>query len=184
MIITYLDDKFIDEECNVVGLDPALPYDCAILEGRFKPPAIPLTFDDIEPGDIIWCKVFQENAEYSNLDHETRPFLVLSKNYDMVYGIQITHKPAYTLIDYAVPIENFTRCGLYTYSYLMPNMVRGVPYRWIERKIGRITQEVKDDLIEKLREFKNYDPNDPKYSNCKILDRLDRTLENVYKIVV
>ena len=181
MIISYLESYLMDEAFDMLGLDVELPYEVELTEGRFIPPDTPVTFNDVTPGDIFWAKVYQENAQFKNLEHEVRPFLIISKSASKVYGVQITHRPSPTMGDLAVPIENFSMCGLPRFSYIMPNMIRGVYYHWLSGKIGHITPEVRQDLIDKLKDFKS--ETNPTYQTIPIRDRLDQTIENVYKIV-
>lgn len=133
----------------------------------------------VQRGDIVLAEVYQEGPN-RNIAHRIRPFLVTYATMNYAYGFQITHSNPASLVNYRVEIPNYTSCGLGHPSAFMTNMVRGVATQRIIRRIGHITEEQKQALVNKLYEIR--DNKDGLYSECLLNDRLDITIENVWRI--
>lgn len=134
---------------------------------------------DIHSGDIVLASVYQEGQD-RNLAHQIRPFLVIYVNAYMVYGFQLTTSSPNSLINYLVEIPNWENAGLIRQSKLLVNMVRGVPQQHVLRHIGHITAEQRRALLDKLYEIR--ENNEGLYDDCLLNDRLDITIENVWRI--
>lgn len=189
MFIKYLSNLNLEsdlhEDYDAPGLDAELPWEFDLDEATaLADPSADLytvSPEDVEIGDIFWAEVYQEVSKFVNLDHSLRPFLVISKGYNRVYGFQLTHKAPYSLQDCAVPVEDFSKCGLKSFGYILTNMIRGVNYDRIHDKAGHISEDTKTLLLDKLYDMRKN--SDEKYSQLPIIDRLDQTIENVYKII-
>lgn len=192
MLINYLLDidpnnsnPYLFEDYDAPGLDPEMPWD-DLDESMLTYPQYEETDylgpDTLKAGDIVSADVFQDRTEYVNLDHLGRPFLIISVSYSRVFGLQLSSKPARSLADGAVPLDDFKSMGLKRFGYIMTNMERGVDYKYINYKIGHISPETKDRLLAKLKEIKA-NKNDA-YSEYPILDRIDSVLEKVHRIIV
>jgi hypothetical protein len=134
---------------------------------------------DVQSGDIVLASVYQE-GQGRNLAHQTRPFLVTYVNAYMAYGFQLTTSSPNSLINYLVEIPNWADAGLIRPSKILVNMVRGIQQQHLLRYIGHITVEQKQALLSKLYEIQ--ENRDGLYDDCLLTDRLDTTIENVWRI--
>lgn len=134
---------------------------------------------DVQSGDIILASVYQE-GQGRNFAHKIRPFLVIYANAYMVYGFQLTTSNPESLFNYLVELPNWAEAGLIRQSKLLVNMVRGIQQQHLLRYIGHITAEQKQVLLNKLCEIR--DNVDGVYTNCLLNDRIDMTIENVWRI--
>ena len=135
---------------------------------------------DFQIGDILLVKVHQDNVEKRNLDHLLRPFLVIHATARMVYGFQLTTSQPTTLLKYLVEVPNYAECGLNGPGRFVLNMVRGAEYFRLDRRIGHITAEQRQAILDKLYEIR--DNKDGAFDDCLLNDRLDVTIRNVAKI--
>lgn len=134
---------------------------------------------DVHAGDIVLASVYQEGFG-KNLDHQIRPFLVTYENASMVYGFQLTTSNPASLSKYLVDIPNWENAGLIRASKLLVNLVRGVPQQRLLRYIGHITAEQRQVLLDKLYEIK--ENREGIYDDCLLSDRIDMTIENIWRI--
>ena len=183
MIIKYFQMSDIHEDFDAPDLDLSIEWIDDLDETLTLADQTSVTqIEDVVPGDLFWAEVYQENKEHINLKHKVRPFLVVSRGNNRAYGFQLTHDPSSSLKSVAVPLEDFRSCGLPQFSYILPNMIRGVYYDKLKGKIGHLSAQARQDLVDKLHEIANNSDN--MYYNIPIRDRLNQTIENVYKIVV
>ena len=139
------------------------------------------TYDlDFQLGDILLVKVYQDNKDKQNLAHLVRPFLVIHATARMVYGFQLSTSDPATLRNYLVNIPNYADCGLNGPGKFVLNMVRGAEYFRLVKRIGHITAEQRQAILDKLYEIKAN--KDGLYDDCLLNDRLDVTIRNVAKI--
>lgn len=134
---------------------------------------------DVQCGDVVLASVYQEGPN-RNLSHQIRPFLVTYATMNYAYGFQISHANPASLVNYRVEIPDFAACGLRQPSAFMTNMVRGVAIQRIRYRIGHITEEQKQALLNKLYDIK--ENRDSVYTNCLLNDRIDFTIEKVEQI--
>ena len=134
---------------------------------------------DVQSGDIVLASVYQE-GQGRNPAHQVRPFLVTYANAYMVYGFQLTTSSPASLNSYLVEIPNWADAGLIRPSKVLVNMVRGIQQQHLVRYIGHITAEQRQSILNKLYEIK--DNVDGVYTNCLLNDRIDLTIENVWRI--
>jgi hypothetical protein len=134
---------------------------------------------DVQSGDIVLASVYQEGPN-RNREHQIRPFLVTYANAYMVYGFQLTTSSPASLNSYLVEIPNWADAGLIRPSKILVNMVRGIQQQHLLRYIGHITVEQRQALLSKLYEIK--DNVDGVYTDCLLNDRIDLTIENVWRI--
>ena len=135
---------------------------------------------DFQRGDILLAEVYQDGAK-KNYDHMIRPFLVIYANAYRVYGFQLTTSSPTSLLNYKVEIPNYAACGLNGPGSFMTNMLRGVDIQRLKRRIGHITEEQKQVLLNKLYDIR--DNKDGLYTDCPLSDRIDITIENVWRII-
>lgn len=136
---------------------------------------------DFDYGDILLASVYQENADPKNVQHKVRPFLVIYSNATRVYGFQLSTQRPVSLEKYVVEISNYADCGLERPCNFVMNLVRGVDYFRIVKRIGHITEEQKQAVLNKLYEiqenkngfFDDWSP-DP--------NRINATIRNVERI--
>ena len=135
---------------------------------------------DFQPGDILLAEVFQYGSSI-NLDHKIRPFLVVYSNAYRAYGFQLTTGHPTSLLNYIVEIPNYASCGLkYPSSFNMTSIV-SVELSRLIRRVGRITEEQKQVILDKLNELKG---------NLAELDtygwwtpeKIDQTISNLERI--
>ena len=134
---------------------------------------------DVHAGDIVLASVYQEGSG-RNLAHQTRPFLVTYENAYMVYGFQLTTSTPASLNNYLVEIPNWVDAGLIRPSKILVNMVRGIQQQYLLRYIGHITAEQRQALLDKLYEIR--ENREGLYDGSLLNDRLDMTIENVWRI--
>ena len=134
---------------------------------------------DVHPGDLVWASVYQE-GQGRNPEHQARPFLVIYANAYMVYGFQLTTSSPTSLANYLVELPNWQSVGLPRPSKALLNLVRGVRQQYLDSYIGHITAEQRQVILNKLYEIQ--DDVDGIYANCLLNDRLDMTIENVWRI--
>lgn len=134
---------------------------------------------DVHAGDIVLASVYQE-GQGINLAHQTRPFLITYANAYMVYGFQLTTSTPTSLSNYLVEMPNWADAGLIRPSKILVNMVRGIQQQHLLRYIGHITAEQRQALLNKLYEIR--DNVNGLYTNCLLNDRIDLTIENVWRI--
>ena len=135
---------------------------------------------DFQRGDILLAEVYQDGIK-KNYEHIVRPFLVIHANAYRAYGFQLTTSSPASLLNYKVEIPNYAACGLNGPSSFMTNMLRGVDIQRLKRRIGHITEEQKQALLNKLYDIR--DNKDSLYTDCPLSDRIDITIENVWRIV-
>lgn len=169
------------------GLDPNLEWDeeeyyldllsdeTADIEEAYGADAV-----DFQRGDILLAEVYQEGPN-RNDEHKVRPFLVIYANAYRVYGFQLTTSSPASLLNYKVEIPNYAACGLNGPGSFMTNMLRGVDIQRLKRRIGHITEEQKQVLLNKLYDIR--DNADGLYTDCPLRDRIDITIENVWRII-
>ena len=168
------------------GLDPSLEwseedkYLELIVGNKEVEEAYGVDQVDFQRGDILLASVYQEGRN-KNLDHLVRPFVVIYANAYRVYGFQLSTTCPSNLIKYSVEIPNHTMCGLRQPSRFTVNMIRGVDIQRLQRRIGHITEEQKQVLLNKLFEIK--ENKDNQYTDCLLNDRIDITIENVERII-
>lgn len=135
---------------------------------------------DFQCGDILIADLFQYGSNI-NLDHVRRPLLVIYANAYRVYGFQLTTGHPVTLMSYLVEIPNYTDCNLrYPSSFNTSSVVSIERFRLVHR-IGHITTEQKQAILDKLHELKN---------NLEALDsygwwtqeKIDQTITNLDRI--
>lgn len=134
---------------------------------------------DFQRGDILLAEVYQEGPN-RNYEHRVRPFLAIYANAYRVYGFQLTTSSPASLLNYKVEIPNYAACGLNGPGSFMTNMLRGVDIQRLKRRIGHITEEQKQVLLNKLYDIR--DNVDGLYTDCPLNDRIDITIENVWRI--
>ena len=135
---------------------------------------------DFQCGDILIASVYQENKAKNNLKHLLRPFLVIYANARMVYGFQLGTQLPRSLLKYIVEIPNYADCGLNGPGNFFLNMVRGVEYNRLVKRVGHITEEQKQVILNKLYEIQ--ENKDGLYDDCLLSDRLEPTIKNVSRI--
>jgi hypothetical protein len=135
---------------------------------------------DFQNGDILLVRVHQDNKEKRNLAHLVRPFLVIHATARMVYGFQLSTSNPATLSQYLVDVPNYADCGLNGPGKFVLNMVRGAEMFRLVKRIGHITFEQRQAILDKLYEIR--DNKDGLYDDCLLNDRLDVTIRNVAKI--
>ncbi len=135
---------------------------------------------DFQNGDILLVRVHQDNKEKRNLAHLVRPFLVIYATARMVYGFQLSTSNPATLLQYLVDVPNYADCGLNGPGKFVLNMVRGAEMFRLVKRIGHITFEQRQAILDKLYEIR--DNKDGLYDDCLLNDRLDVTIRNVAKI--
>lgn len=135
---------------------------------------------DFQCGDILIADLFQYGSNI-NLDHVRRPLLVIYANASRVYGFQLTTGRPIILMSYLVEVPNYTDCNLkYPSSFNTASVVSIERSRLVYR-IGHITVEQKQAILDKLYELKN---------NLEVLDsygwwtqeKLDQTITNLKRI--
>ena len=134
---------------------------------------------DFSIGDVLLARVYQENADKDNLIHNYRPFLVIYANATRAYGFQLTTSYPASLRQYLVEIPNPEAAGLKPGNFMV-NMVRGVDLGRLIKKIGHITEEQKQAILNKLHEIQ--ENKDGLYDDCPLNDRLEHTIKNVNRI--
>lgn len=134
---------------------------------------------DLQRGDIVVAEVYQDGPNH-NLRHKVRPFLITYATANYMYGFQISHSTPPSLEDYRVEIPNYAACGLREPCSFMVNMVRGVDIRRIKFKVGHITPEAAQALLQKLYEIEA--DVDGIYEDCLLKDRIASTITNVERI--
>ncbi len=135
---------------------------------------------DFQCGDILIADLFQYGSRI-NLDHIRRPLVVVYANAFRVYGIQLTTGHPASLTNYLVEVPNHTDCNLrYPSSFNLASIVSVERFRLVHR-IGHITQEQRQAILDKLTELK---------SNLSELDtygwwtteKIDQTITNLERI--
>ena len=134
---------------------------------------------DFQTGDVLLARVYQENADKSNIIHNYRPFLVIFANAIRAYGFQLTTSYPASLRQYLVEIPNPEAAGLKPGNFMV-NMVRGVDLGRLIKKIGHITEEQKQAILNKLYEIQ--ENKNGLYDDCPLNDRLEHTIKNVSRI--
>ena len=168
------------------GLDPDLEWseedyylDLLLDEPAEVEEAYGVDTVDFQRGDILLAEVYQDGIK-RNYEHIIRPFLVIYANAYRVYGFQLTTSSPASLLNYKVEIPNYAACGLNGPGSFMTNMLRGVDIQRLKRRIGHITEEQKQVLLNKLYDIR--DNVDGLYTDCPLKDRIDITIENVWRI--
>ena len=136
---------------------------------------------DFRYGDIWLAEVYQEGANW-NKAHKRRPFLIIYSS-DMkarAFGFQISHSHPASLEHYRVEIPDYASGGLIKPCAFMTNMIRGVDYTKMIRRVGHITEVQKQALLNKLYEIK--ENKDDLYTDCMHVDKIDITINNVERI--
>lgn len=135
---------------------------------------------DFQCGDILIADLFQYGSNI-NLDHVRRPLLVIYANAHRVYGFQLTTGRPVILMSYLVEIPNYTECNLRYPSFFNTSSVVSIERSRLVHRIGRITAEQKQAILDKLYELKN---------NLEALDsygwwtqeKIDQTITNLDRI--
>lgn len=135
---------------------------------------------DFKTGDILLASVYQDNRDKMNLNHRYRPFLVIYANATRAYGFQLSTSSPSSLLNYLVEVPNYTDCGLNCPGKFVLNMIRGVDLNRLVKRIGHITAEQRQAILNKLYEIR--DNKDGIYNDCLLNDRLDVTIKNVARI--
>ena len=174
---------------GVPSIDPSLEWDnvddfigdgVALQEDAFIDEDYGAYDVDFQNGDILLARVHQDNKEKRNLDHLVRPFLVIYSTASMAYGFQLSTSNPATLSQYLVDVPNYADCGLNGPGKFVLNMVRGAEMFRLVKRIGHITFEQRQAILDKLYEIR--DNKDGLYDDCLLNDRLDVTIRNVAKI--
>jgi hypothetical protein len=175
---------------GVPAIDPSLEWDnvddfigdgVALQEDAFIDEDYSAYDVDFQNGDILLVKVHQDNKEKRNLAHLVRPFLVIHATARMVYGFQLSTSNPATLSQYLVDVPNYADCGLNGPGKFVLNMVRGAEMFRLVKRIGHITFEQRQAILDKLYEIR--DNKNGLYDDCLLNDRLDVTIRNVAKII-
>ena len=166
---------------NAAALDPSLEWDSVDTYEDKNISEDYSSYDvDFQIGDILLASVYQENHDKMNLKHLHRPFLVIYANARMAYGFQLSTSSPATLMKYVVEIPNYTDCGLKGPGKFILNMIRGVDHNRLIKRIGHITAEQRQAILNKLYEIR--DNKNGVYNDCPLNDRLDITIKNVVRI--
>lgn len=174
---------------GVPAIDAALEWDnvedligdgVALQEDAFIDEGYGVYDVDFQNGDILLVRVHQDNKEKRNLAHLVRPFLVIHATASMAYGFQLSTSNPATLSQYLVDVPNYADCGLNGPGKFVLNMVRGAEMFRLVKRIGHITFEQRQAILDKLYEIR--DNKDGLYDDCLLNDRLDVTIRNVAKI--
>jgi hypothetical protein len=108
---------------------------------------------DFQRGDILIADIFQYGNNI-NLNHICRPLLIVYANAYRVYGFQLTTGHPASLLNYIVEVPNYADCGLrYPSSFNMTSVVSIERSRLVHR-VGHITEEQKQVIIDKLNELR------------------------------
>lgn len=135
---------------------------------------------DFQCGDILIADLFQYGSNI-NLNHIRRPLMVIYANAYRAYGFQLTTGHPASLLNYIVEVPNYADCGLrYPSSFNMASVVSTELSRLVYR-VGHITEEQKQVIIDKLNELKG---------NLAELDtygwwtpeKIDQTITNLERI--
>ena len=135
---------------------------------------------DFQLGDILIADLFQYGNNI-NLNHTRRPFLVIYANAYRAYGFQLTTGCPASLENYIIEVPNHTDCGLrYASSFNMSSVISVEISRLVHR-VGHITPEQKQVILDKLSELKG---------NLEELDtygwwtpeKIDQTITNLERI--
>ena len=135
---------------------------------------------EFQRGDILVADLFQYGRNV-NLDHIRRPLLVIYANAFRVYGFQLTTSHPASLLDYLVEVPNYTACNLRFPSSFNTASIVSVERTRLIHRVGHITEEQKQAILNKLYELK---------ANLDILDtygwwtqeKLDMTITNLSQI--
>ena len=135
---------------------------------------------EFQRGDILVADLFQYGRNI-NLDHIRRPLLVIYANAFRVYGFQLTTSHPASLLDYLVEVPNYTACNLRFPSSFNTASIVSVERTRLVHRVGHITEEQKQAILDKLHELK---------AHLDILDtygwwtqeKLDRTITNLSQI--
>lgn len=135
---------------------------------------------DFQRGDILLASVFQYGSSV-NLNHVVRPFLVIYANANRAYGFQLTTGHPTTLLNYIVDVPNYADCGLRYPSSFNTASVVSIELARLLRRIGHITEEQKQVIINKLNEFKENLAELDTYG-WWTLEKIDMTITNLERI--
>ena len=135
---------------------------------------------DFQLRDVSLAEVFQYGRRI-NLGHKIRPFLVVYSNAYRAYGFQLTTGHPASLADYMIKVPNYKECGLRESSSFNTTSVVSIELSHLRYRIGHITNEQRQVLIDKLNELK---------SNLSSLDtygwwstkKIDQTILNLERI--
>jgi hypothetical protein len=135
---------------------------------------------DFQRGDILIADVFQYGSNI-NLNHIRRPFVVIYANAYRAYGFQLTTGHPASLLNYIVEVPNHKDCGLkYPSSFNMSSVVSIELSRLVHR-VGHITNEQRQVLIDKLNELKSNLSELDTYGWWTI-EKIDQTILNLERI--
>ena len=142
---------------DATGLDPDLEWKEEDSYTIDKVPEIEEAYGvdqvDFQRGDILIADVFQYGSNI-NLNHVRRPLLVIYANAYRAYGFQLTTGHPASLLNYIVEVPNYPDCGLrYPSSFNMASVVSIELSRLVHR-VGHITEEQKQAILNKLLELK------------------------------
>lgn len=137
--------------------------------------------DNFAPGDLVIAGTYQEVENEINLRHKYRPFLIIYINYrkQYVYGYSLGTQRPNSILPYLIPVNDWSRAGLNSFGYIAVNYIRGVSFNYIRGIIGHITEEIKNDILDKLYDIQN---NPEKYPDFKYNDKLEQTIVNIERI--
>lgn len=169
------------------GLDPELEWkeeasyvDLAVDTAPEIEEAYGVDQVDFQRGDILIADVFQYGSNI-NLDHVRRPLLVIYANAYRAYGFQLTTGCPASLANYIVEVPNYTACNLrYPSSFNMSSVVSVELSRLVHR-VGHITADQKQVILDKLNELKNNLSELDTYG-WWTLEKIDQTITNLERI--
>lgn len=135
---------------------------------------------EFQRGDILVADLFQYGRNI-NLDHIRRPLLVIYANASRVYGFQLTTSHPASLLDYLVEVPNYTACNLKFPSSFNTVSIVSVERTRLVHRVGHITEEQKQVILNKLHELKaNLDTLDA--YGWWTQEKLDITITNLSQI--
>ena len=160
------------EEVDYLDL---LPDDASELEEAYGTYPV-----DFQPGDILLAEVFQYGSSI-NLDHKIRPFVVIYANAYRAYGFQLTTSHPASLVNYIVEVPNHKECGLKFPSSFNLASVVSIELSRLIRRVGHITEEQKQVILDKLNELKGNLTELDTYGWWTI-EKIDQTILNLERI--
>ena len=126
------------------------------------------------------AEVFQYGSNI-NLDHKIRPFVVIYANAYRAYGFQLTTSHPASLVNYIVEVPNYKECGLkFPSSFNLASIV-SIELSRLIRRIGRITEEQKQVILDKLNELKENLTELDTYGWWTV-EKIDQTILNLERI--
>jgi hypothetical protein len=176
----YADAPGLDLSLDYEGAEEYLDQAAEELIERVSAADYGVNFVDFQCGDILLAEVFQYGSNI-NLDHKIRPFLVVYANAYKAYGFQLTTAQPASLLNYLVDIPNYASCGLRRPSSLRMNSIVAVDLSRLICRIGHITEEHKQIILDKLHELKGNLEELDTYG-WWTLEKIDQTITNLERI--